>query len=133
DDSVLNNTAILSNITFPAPGNYIIELFASPDQTAKRLLTGVGSVFFAEGAPFDQVRPIVIESEATVTDVENQKHITFPTSMFYDDSYPLSASMTVDHTGEVHLFDIHREEDLILDIDYTADSVYFLTVSDAAD
>ncbi len=133
DDAVDGVFSFLSNIELPAPGTYRIQLTASPDQEIQERLTGVYVISFEEGATFDQGAPHIIPEEITITPTASGAHISIPTSAVYDDTYPLSATMTADLAGQSILFELQDGLPAEFDLESEQDDLYFLQISDSSE
>ncbi len=132
DDSVDGVFSILSGIDLPAPGQYRIQVFASPDQEMTQRLTGVYVIQLAHGTTFDRSAPYIDFDLIDITSSAAGVHISIPTPAITDDTYPLSATMVFDLSGDEVLFTIEKDKPVELDVETTPGGIIFLTVSDAA-
>ncbi len=133
DNSANGLYSLLSNITFPAAGDYTLEISASPEQQNKLALTGVYVIEMATGTPFDQAPPRIVERNIQVESIAGGAQIQIPTNAIFDDTFPLSATLTLDHSGKEILFDILRDTPTELVVESPPDEVFFLVASDSAD
>ncbi len=133
DDSVDGVEALLSNVEFPESGTYRIEVFASPEQPNPQLLTGTVSVEFTEGAPFDLYPPLIREWEISTGGSAEGLQIIIPLDAVQDDTFPLSATATVDRTQESVVFEMLAEQSVLVEIDALPDDIVFLEATDSAD
>jgi len=133
DDSADGVFAILSGITLPQPGDYRIQVLASPVQGNQLLQTGVYAIQLAEGATFDRGAPRIYDSEILVTPIAGGAHISFPTTAIADDTYPLSATLTYDHRDQKTVFQFQKDRPVELDLPSDPDEIFFLSTSDSAD
>lgn len=132
DDSVDGLFPLLSGVVLPASAEYRIQVSASQNQKNNMRLTGVYIIQLATGTTFDWGAPLVAENLISVVPNAAGVHITIPTSAVADDTYPLSATLTLDQTGGDVLFKIEKGKPAELDLSASADEVFFLTLSDAA-
>lgn len=133
DDAVDGVEALLSNVEFPETGTYRVEVFASPEQPNPQFLTGTVSVEFAEGAPFDLYPPLIQEWEITTGETAEGIQITIPLDAVQDDTFPLSATATVDRTQESVVFEMQAGQSAFVEIDALPDDIFFIEATDTAD
>ncbi len=131
DDSADGVFSMLSGIVLPASAEYIIQVSASPDTIPQRQ-TGVYLIQLATGTTFDWGAPRIAEDRVEVTPGVAGAHIHIPTSAIADDTFPLSATLTVDRTGESMRFLIEQGKPVNLDVTAQPDDIFFLTLNDAS-
>lgn len=133
DNSVNGSFAILSGIEFPAAGEYRIQVIASESQTQKEQWTGVYVIQFAEGATFDRGNPYVLDTSIELTPIADGFRITIPTTAVADDTFPLSATMTLDQANRNVHFEILKDTPAVVEVESNPYEIFFLDISDAAD
>lgn len=131
DNSADGIFSMLSGIVLPASAEYRIQVSASPDTIPQRQ-TGVYLIQLATGTTFDWGAPHIAEDRVEVTPGAAGAHIHIPISAIADDTFPLSATLTVDRTGESMRFAIEQGKPVELDIAAQPDGIFFLTLSDAS-
>lgn len=133
DDSALGVFSILSNIEFPADGTYRLQVRASEAQTVKQRQTGAYAIRVEEGASFDEGAPQIYEPEIAVEPAAAGALISIPSSAVADDTYPLSATLTADQSGETFHAELIRGQEAQIEVGAEADQIFFLSVSDSSD
>lgn len=133
DDSADGVFSLLSGIEPPGPGEYRIQVLASPRQPVKQRLTGVYVIQLAEGTPFDRGAPRVFEPAIQVTPLSNGAHILIPTPAIADDTYPLSATLAFDREAKSVVFEVLKNQPVELAVESLPDEIFFLTLADAAE
>ncbi len=132
DDSADGLFSMLSGMALPQPGEYRIQVSASPVQSAKQRLTGVYVIQLAEGTTFDRGAPRIFETDIQVTPLAGGALVLFPTPAFADDTYPLSATMTYDREPKSVVFEVQKDQPVQLTLESQPDEIFFLTATDAA-
>ncbi len=132
DNSADGVFPLLSDVQMPEPGEYRIQVLASPTQEHPQRLTGVYVIQLVTAATFDRGAPRINENDISLTPTTSGVHISIPTSAVADDTYPLSATMTLDRDSRNVFFEIDEETPIELDIVSQPDEIFFLTVSDSS-
>ena len=132
DDSVDGVFSILSGIDLPSPGQYRIQVLASPSQEMNQQLTGVYVIQLANGTTFDRSAPLIDFDLIDITPFAAGVHISIPTPAITDDTYPISATMVFDLSGDEVLFTIEKDTPVEMDVETTPGGIIFITLSDSA-
>ncbi|MBZ0254593.1 hypothetical protein K8I31_00930, partial [bacterium] len=98
DDAIYSRDSLLSRISFPGPGEYVVEISASANQPAVQAQTGVAAISFATGAPFDNAPPAMNDPAAVVTYTEDTVMVILPSGSVLDDTMPVNATVIIDKT-----------------------------------
>lgn len=132
DNRVDGVSAFLSGIVFPEAGEYVVEVFASPDQEFLQRLTGVYDISFAQGAPFDFYPPFIFTPFIETEPLHNGLLIRL-TDEIEDDTWPLTVRLRGDRSGQVTERVMEFGEEIELLAAGYSDEVFFISVEDSAD
>lgn len=132
DNSADGYFSMLSGIVLPASAEYRIQVGASPSQSNAQRLTGSYVIQLATGTTFDWGAPRIAADLISITPTASGVHISIPTAAIADDTYPLSATFTLDQAGGDVFCTIEKGKPLELDVAASPDEIFFLTLSDAS-